>query len=123
MGGSTELNSEGEPMETDTLQTWGIKNMPKSLIEAIGSAARREDLTVAQWLERCVRAWLENGSPTELTPVKPTQDDLHRLAELARMFTPDGRDSEAMKAGRRIVRERLQAFQPPPLPLLEAPEA
>jgi hypothetical protein len=98
-------------VETDTLQAWGVKNVPKRIIEAINGAARREDLTVAQWLERRVDEWLEAGSPVRVNPVQPSADYIQALAALNRSIVElaQAPDTTLVKTARISTRALLLA--------------
>lgn len=71
-------------METDTLRTWGVKNLPDRTIKTITESAKKEGLTIAQWLERRVEEWVGGGSPVRLNPVLPSADYIQALAALNR---------------------------------------
>ncbi len=52
----------------DTVAPWTIKAVAVRTRETVIAAARREGLTVGQWLERRVREWEDAGGPTHVEP-------------------------------------------------------
>jgi hypothetical protein len=50
----------------DTIRPWTIKSLPTRTQGMILAAAKREGLTVGQWLERRVDEWANQGSPEPL---------------------------------------------------------
>ena len=52
-----------EPDPVDSIAPWTIKAVAKTTRDAVTNAARREGLTVGQWLERRVAEWEGAGSP------------------------------------------------------------
>jgi hypothetical protein len=46
----------------DLMRPWTIKSMPAKTIEAITAAARRDNVTVGQWLEKRVAEWEQGAS-------------------------------------------------------------
>ncbi len=52
----------------DSVGPWTIKAVATKTREAVTNAARREGLTVGQWLERRVREWEEGGGPVHVQP-------------------------------------------------------
>lgn len=62
----------------DSVAPWTIKSVATSTREAITKAARREGLTVGQWLERRVAEWEAEGSPVPVAHGAPVN-----LADLA----------------------------------------
>lgn len=67
----------------DLIAPWTIKAVATETRNAVTSAARREGLTVGQWLETRVREWTEAGAPQ--THALPSLDvaDLAHLVQLA----------------------------------------
>lgn len=74
----------------DVAGPWTIKSVPTRTRLAVIDAARKEGITVGQWLERRVAEWLADGSPV---PVSPPAMPQHSLADLA----------EAMNAARALA--------------------
>ena len=64
----------------DTIRPWTIKSLPTRTQGMILAAAKREGLTVGQWLERRVDEWANQGSP------EPRGSLVSDLAELIRAF-------------------------------------
>ena len=76
-----------EPIDTVGPRT--IKSVPKATRDAVTNAARREGLTVGQWLERRVAEWEPDGSPmpvATIAPVGPAPNlgDLAQVMQAAR---------------------------------------
>lgn len=104
----------------DSFKPWTIKSVANEVRDLANIAARREGLTVGQWLERVIRAATTESdgrsltlSPPRSAMVSPPQSDraeLRELVAMAREATP-GKDSDALKLARRIVRDRLLAVQ------------
>lgn len=65
----------------DAIAPWTIKSVPTRTRLAVTEAARKEGLTVGQWLERRVNEWLSDGSPTPVAA--PPAIAPQGLAELA----------------------------------------
>ncbi len=77
--------SERDPV--DTIAPWTIKSMSVRTRETVIAAARREGLTVGQWLERRVADWEAVGSPVPVSNVvqQPGHaSDVGALADLMR---------------------------------------
>lgn len=55
-----------EPAPVDTVAPWTIKALSTATREAIRNAAKQENLTVGQWLEKRVNEWLADGSPVHV---------------------------------------------------------
>jgi hypothetical protein len=105
---------------------WTIKAVRT---ETRNAAARREGLTVGQWLERRVNEWLADGGPVrgegqpgfgQLVPVsrghpgpetRADREELRELVAMARELTPPDKDSEALKLARGAERDRLEALE------------
>lgn len=47
----------------DLMKPWTIKSIPTRVIEGINAAARRDNLTVGQWVEKRYNEWEGAGSP------------------------------------------------------------
>ena len=66
----------------DGASPWTIKSMSIQARLAVITAARKEGITVGQWLERRVAEWLVDGSPTSVAAPRGASSQ-HNLAELA----------------------------------------
>lgn len=64
----------------DTAAPWTIKSVSVATREIVTAAARREGLTVGQWLERRVAEWEREGSPTQVIPSGQPGQSLTRFA-------------------------------------------
>ena len=70
-----------DPDPIDSMAPWTIKAISVATRETVTKAARREGLTVGQWLERRVAEWEGQGSPVRLAPSPPGEvSDLGTLA-------------------------------------------
>ena len=79
----------------DMIGPWTIKAVPTETRNKVIVAARKEGLTVGQWLERRVNEWLEDGSPVQQmngSPSPTSIDDLCRLAEAAAKLAASRKD-------------------------------
>ncbi len=61
--------SERDPV--DTAAPWTIKSVSVATRDGVTKAARREGLTVGQWLERRVAEWEAKGSPMPVSSSAP----------------------------------------------------
>ena len=69
----------------DAAAPWTIKSISVATREAVTKAARREGLTVGQWLERRVAEWEADGSPVPVGSTAPAKSrgDLREPLDLA----------------------------------------
>jgi hypothetical protein len=88
--------SDHDPV--DTMAPMAIKSVSTRVRNGITAAARRENLTVGQWLERRFEEWEQAGSPTPVQPAAsetatpaPSPEMLRALAEFAREAREDAR--------------------------------
>jgi hypothetical protein len=119
------MTNDEEPI--DAIGPWTIKSVSVETRNKVTIAARKEGLTIGQWLERRVAEWLEDGGPVrvskgqpgngkELVPVsrgQPDRPDLSQLRELvtmARELSPADKDTSLLRDARRAVRNRLRAM-------------
>lgn len=113
---------------TDAVGPWTIKAVGTETRHRVTVAARKEGLTVGQWLERRVNEWIEDGEPVRVSPGQPGNgqefarvsplsipgSDRSELAELVRMardLSPDQPDAPLMRLARATVRDRLRALR------------
>jgi hypothetical protein len=121
---------QGEPI--DTMAPWTIKALPTRTREAITTAARREGLTVGQWLERRVVEWEGQGSPVQVSaPASHTLGELAQamhaaqaVAVAAGVEVPAAFARDALLTVRRAMREArgLSPRRSPQRALTHAPE-
>jgi hypothetical protein len=92
----------------DVSGPWTIKSVPTKTRLAVTEAARKEGVTVGQWLERRVNAWLADGSPTPVGAA-PGASSPHNLAELAQAMDAARAMAEAagVKVPPALARESL----------------
>ena len=120
----------------DSIAPWTIKAISSKTREVATTAARKEGITVGQWLEKRVSEWLEAGSPISipLAPATAPQapaglaelaqliDATRQLAEAAKVPVPSTLAREAFAA----LRSELRKGKPAPAPrarlALAAPE-
>lgn len=102
--------SDRDPV--DTAAPWTIKSVSVATREAVTKAARRENLTVGQWLERRVAEWEGEGSPVPVSSAAPA-GPAPNLGELAQAW--QGARALAEAAGvpvpPHIARNALAAVQ------------
>ena len=65
----------------DASAPWTIKAVSTATREAVTKAARREGMTVGQWLEKRVAEWEADGSPVHVGPI--ASDLVSNLDKLA----------------------------------------
>jgi hypothetical protein len=102
----------------DQMLPWTIKSVPVRTRDAVTQAARRELLTVGQWLEKRVDEWVANGAPV---PIAYKVSDVIELADAAARLASAG-DSPVVRTARRALRSALLAApgmtRAPSVPLL-----
>lgn len=75
--------SDRDPV--DAAAPWTIKSVSIATREAVTKAARRENLTVGQWLERRVAEWEGDGSPMPVSSIPPS-GPVPNLGDLAQAW-------------------------------------
>lgn len=96
----------------DSVAPWTIKSLSVSTREAIVAAARREGLTVGQWLERRVAEWELDGAPVPVaasaaaSPV-PNLGDLAQVMQAARALA----DAAGVPVPAHLARDALAAVK------------
>jgi hypothetical protein len=109
----------------DTIAPWTIKAVAKTTREAVTNAARREGLTVGQWLERRVADWEGGGSPVPVSsPPAVNLGELAQAIEAARALASDAKvpvPPQLAKEGLNMV--RLAIRQARGLPRRKPPQA
>jgi hypothetical protein len=109
--------------DTDILGPWTIKGVGQRMRETITTEARKSGLTVAQWLEKRLQEWVDDGMPERVSPGQPGSalvierrpPDVHELAELVRLagvLSAKETDTPLLREARGAVRARLRAFRP-----------
>jgi hypothetical protein len=78
------MGDETDHHPTDTMAPWTIKSVATSTRETVTAAARKEGMTVGQWLERQVREWTEAGSPTRVAHGPTAMADVAQAMQAAR---------------------------------------
>lgn len=106
----------------DSAAPWTIKSLSVSTREAIVAAARREGLTVGQWLERRVAEWEADGSPMPVAGISaPNLGDLAQAWQAARALA----DAAGVPVPPHLARDAFAAVKlatrqvrglPPPVP-------
>jgi hypothetical protein len=86
---------------------WTIKAVPTETRTKVTAAARKEGLTVGQWLERRVNEWLEDGGPVHVTSNLPVPVSDKRQA----LPGPPPPDIAALTAAAATLKE-LSALEP-----------
>ena len=77
------------------IEPWTIKGVTTETRKQVIAAARKEGLTVGQWLERQVNEWLDH-------------QELRELVQMANDLSP--RDGSLLRLARARVRDRLKAL-------------
>jgi hypothetical protein len=67
----------------DVMGPWTIKSVSTATRDKVTLAARKEGLTVGQWLERRVEEWLADGSPMPVAAGGLPLSELERLSAIA----------------------------------------
>lgn len=70
------MADDDEPV--DFFGQWTIKSVSRTVRDTATLAARKEGLTVGQWLEVRVREWTDAGSPVTI-PAPPPGSELDQL--------------------------------------------
>jgi hypothetical protein len=110
-----------DDVPVDAVAPWTIKAVPTETRNKVIVAARKEGLTVGQWLERRVNEWIEDGGPVrvngaDMVPVsrrhpesetRADMSDLKDLVQLARDLSPSPDDS-LLRLAKTTVRKRLR---------------
>lgn len=123
------MADDAEPLTgvAESLGPWTIKVVPKETRDAAINAARREGMTVGQWLERRVREWTaEDGSGTAMVPASRSEpprlaapshelDDLDKIitlaGKLADMRDRLGKRNKLANDATRILHGKLAAME------------
>jgi len=111
----------------DLMAPWTIKSVPVRIRDKVTAAARREGLTVGQWLERRVDEWDDAGSPVSVSaPLAPVNlgelaqamEAVRALATAANVPVPPqlARDGlsmirQAVRQAKGLARRRVPARQ------------
>ena len=69
---------ETSPEGTDKVAPWAIKAITKRASKIATEAARKEGVTVGQWLERLILTWDADGGPVA-GPAQPASDPVALL--------------------------------------------
>jgi hypothetical protein len=122
-----------EPDPVDTVAPWTIKAVATKTREAVTNAARREGLTVGQWLERRVAEWEAEGSPiavpgptatvpgANLGELAQLIEATRALAESAVVAVPPSVAKDALSMVKLAIRQAKGL--PPPAPRKKPPQA
>lgn len=113
--------ADSEPI--DAVGPWTIKSVSTATRAAVADAARREGLTVGQWLDRRVAEWLADGGPVPVPAASagpaPNLGDLAQamqaaraLAEAAGVAVPPQLARDALAAVRQATRQ-VRGLPPP----------
>lgn len=104
-----------EPNPVDTVGPWTIKAVATKTRDAVTNAARREGLTVGQWLERRVVEWEGAGSPVTVSAPKPgaaiNLGELAQAMEAARALAMDAKvevPAQLAKDGLTLIRKAIR---------------
>lgn len=117
---------DDEPLTgpTDIAAPWTIKSVATETRRAVTDAARREGLTVGQWLEKRVREWMEAGSPVPVTvtlPVASPEAKAQLVQRVVETAIALGGSAGVSPAFRRRAERALKDMLPRPAPWTKAP--
>jgi hypothetical protein len=110
----------------DTVKPWTIKSVPTEIRDLAIISARKEGLTIGQWLERRIRAWTEEQSDEdgpdqpEFVPQSNGRPPDHflaiqrmvNLAQEVAALSPELQKDPVMQAARGTLRAVLLALRP-----------
>jgi hypothetical protein len=121
--------SDGGTVET--IIPWTIKAISKAARDTATDAARREGLTVGQWLERRINEWQADGSPVSVAAPPPSPvnlGDLARAMEAVRALSADAGvavPQQLARDGQGLIRKAIRQAKglPPPQRREKAPQA
>ena len=113
----------GPSVAFDAISPWTIKAVSKTTRDAITLAARKEGLTVGQWLDKRVAEWVSDGQPTHVEPSSPSapsnladlaklMDSARSLAEAANVPVPPQLAKDGLSLLRQVVRQSRSASRP-----------
>lgn len=108
-----------EHQAVDSVAPWTIKSVSTKTRETITLAARKEGLTVGQWLDKRVGEWVEDGSPVHVQPTAPNNlaeiaqlmEAAQRLAEAANIAVPPQLAKDGLSLLRQAVKQTKRASQ------------
>lgn len=109
-----------EHQAVDSMGPWTIKSVSTKTRETITLAARKEGLTVGQWLDKRVSEWIEDGSPVHVEPAAPSNladiaqlmEATQRLAQAAGVAVSPGLAKEGLLLLRQAVKQSRAASKP-----------
>jgi hypothetical protein len=110
----------GPSVAFDAISPWTIKAVSKTTRDAITLAARKDGLTVGQWLDKRVAEWVSDGRPTHVEPSSPSapssladlaklMDSARSLAEAANVPVPPQLAKDGLSLLRQAVRQSRSA--------------
>jgi hypothetical protein len=117
------------PSPVDAMGPWTIKSFPTTTRNKVIAFARKEGLTVGQWIERRVEEYEDMGAPVRVSPgqpgsetgalvpvspgLQPRETGLRDLVSMARELSPNETDTSLLRLARAAVRDQLQSFRRP----------
>lgn len=102
----------------DTVAPWTIKSVGTATRLAVTEAARKEGITVGQWLDKRVAEWLADGAPVHVAGSSPAANPvgpaaaLEMLANMSRAGVPPQRGVSAL--ANRLVKQAMRDALGPP---------
>ena len=104
---------------TDEPKPWSIRGVHPEVRNAALAAAKREGVTIGEWLDRAIRSHVKNGrNPTENlsdAPVKQTPDlsDAERLVSMIAQLSEAGAPVPKSVSGKAyaLIRDSLKGVQ------------
>lgn len=117
---------ESDPSDNiDSVAPWAIKAISKRSRDIATQAARRENLTVGQWLERLIMSWQADGGPAPVQLGSPGSSrmsnmeliEIARIAAQAKAAGQKGMSDAGQVAGR-VLSARVRASEGLPSPVV-----
>lgn len=108
-----------EHQAVDSMGPWTIKSVSTKTRETITQAAKKEGLTVGQWLDKRVGEWVEDGRPVHVEPTSPNNlaeiahlmEAAQRLAAAANVAVPPQLAKDGLGLLRQAVKQTKRASQ------------
>jgi hypothetical protein len=115
---------------SDEPKPWSIRGVTPEVRNAALAAAKRDNVTIGEWLDRAIRSHIKNGrNPGEITSDKPVRQgpdlsDAERIVGMIAQLSSSGAPIPKTVASKAyaVLRESLKDVQqhkaalPPPAP-------
>lgn len=98
----------------DAAAPWTIKSIPAEDKDFIIASARKEGLTVGQWISKRCKEWRADGSPVVVSPsAAPSMPDMAALIQALPALADAKGGSRIAAQARRALMHGLSAYVPP----------